>query len=191
MAEVTINNSPVHSDTSLSAVYGETGPYWQQFHTGDDFIPYGSTPNNPDIYSVSSGVVVEVSNSTTLWHGNMVLIYDSSTGYYWRYCHMVNGSITVSVGQQVTTATKLGVMGATGNVSGRHLHLECSTTQAWQYSTFVNPSTVLGIANVRGTIIHYDGTTPPVPPIPPPPREISNVKKWGWFMSIKKVRINL
>ena len=90
MAEYTINNSPIHSDSTLSAVYGETGPYWQQFHTGDDFIPYGSTPNNPDIFSVSSGVVVEVSNSTTLWHGNMVLIYDSSTGYYWRYCHMIN-----------------------------------------------------------------------------------------------------
>ena len=25
MAEVTINNSPVHSDTILTAVYGETG----------------------------------------------------------------------------------------------------------------------------------------------------------------------
>lgn len=69
-------------------------------------------------------------------------------------------------------------MGATGNVSGRHLHLECSTTQAWQYSTFVNPSTVLGIANVRGTIIHYDGTTPPVPPTPPTPTFSKSSSKW-------------
>ena len=107
MAEYTINNSPIHSDSTLSAVYGETGPFCDQFHTGDDFIPYGSTPAHPDIYSVSSGTVVETSNSTSLWHGNMVLIYDSTTGYYWRYCHMVAGSITVSVGQTVTTGTKL------------------------------------------------------------------------------------
>lgn len=155
MAEYTINNSPIHSDSTLSAVYGETGS-WAQWHTGDDFVPYGTTPSNPDIYSVSRGVVVQVSNSTTEWHGNMVLIYDSSTGYYWRYCHMVNGSISVALGEQVTTATKLGVMGETGRAFGVHLHLECATTSTWQYSTFVNPSNVLGIANARGTIIHYD-----------------------------------
>lgn len=190
MAEVTIYNSPIHSDSSFSAVYGETGPSWAQFHTGDDFIPYGSTPANPDIYSVSNGTVVETSNSTSAWHGNMVLIYDSTTGYYWRYCHMVAGSITVSQGQTVTINTKLGVMGATGNVTGVHLHLECATTQAWQYSTFVNPSTVLGVPNERGTIIHFGGSPPPPPP-PPLIKNTNNAKKWGWFKMIKKVRYNI
>lgn len=179
MATVTINNSPIHSDSTLTAVFGETGQYWQRYHTGIDFVPYGSTPANPDIYSVCSGTVVQISNSTSLWHGNMVLILDPVTNKYWRYCHMVNGSITVSMGQQVTTATKLGVMGATGNVSGVHLHLECSTSYAWDYDTFVNPADELGIPNQRGTIVKYDGTIPPTPPTPPSSRE---KKKFPWFI---------
>lgn len=190
MSTVTINNSPIHSDSSLSAVYGETGPNWARFHTGIDFIPHGSTPSNPDIFSVCSGTVVQVSNSTTLWHGNMVLILDPVTNKYWRYCHMVNGSITVSVGQQVTTTTKLGVMGATGNVTGVHLHLECSTTPVWNYDTFVNPAVQLGIPNVRGTIVLYDGTTPPTPPTPPTPSgKLSNSQKWLFCKSIKIRRL--
>ena len=90
MSTVTIPNSPVHSDTVLTAVYGETGPNWARFHTGTDFAPTGSTPSNPPLFSVCDGVVVEISNSTTLWHGNMVLIKEAVTNRYWRFCHMVN-----------------------------------------------------------------------------------------------------
>lgn len=90
MSTVTIPNSPVHSDTVLTAVYGETGQHWSHFHTGTDFAPTGSTPANPPLFSVCDGVVVEISNSTTLWHGNMVLIKETATNRYWRFCHMVN-----------------------------------------------------------------------------------------------------
>lgn len=100
----------------------------------------------------------------------------------------MHGSISVVQGQQVTTATKLGNMGATGNVTGIHLHLECSTTLAWQCSTFLNPANEMGIPNVDNTIIHYDGTTPPVPPLPS--GDSKNSKKWGWFMN-RKVRFNI
>lgn len=72
---------------------------------------------------------------------------------------------------------------------GIHLHLECSSTLAWNCNTFFNPSTVLGIPNVRGTIIHFGGTPPPPPP--PTPTSSENYKKWGWFMNNKKVRFNL
>lgn len=57
MAEVTINNSPVHSDAILTAVFGETGSSWARYHTGTDFAPYGSTPVNPTLYSVCNGTV--------------------------------------------------------------------------------------------------------------------------------------
>lgn len=173
MAEVNLYNSPVHSDSSLSAVYGESGSMWScGFHTGIDFIPYGSTGTNPDIYPCFNGFVVEISTTGAL--GYMVKIQDSQ-GRFWRYCHMVAGSIMVTINQYVTTETKLGNMGATGNVTGIHLHLECSTTAAWNCNTFLNPATVLGIPNVRGTIIHYGGTPPP----PPPPTEKGkNFKKW-------------
>lgn len=185
MSEVTINNSPVHSDSILTAVYGETGPNWARFHTGTDFAPYGTTSANPDLYSVCSGQVQSIEYGSAL--GNQIVIHDDN-GNYWRYCHMVAQS-PLSVGDRVTTATKVGVMGATGNVTGIHLHLEYSTTPYWSYDTFLNPSDALNIPNVRGTIVHYDGTTPPIPPIPPTPTTIKR-KKFPWAVLTNKIRKN-
>ena len=182
MSEVTINNSPIHGDSTLTAVYGETGPNWARFHTGDDFVPYGTTPDPPDLYSVCNGTVVNVLYDGTL--GNQVVIEEDGTGYFWRYCHMRSQS-PLSIGDRVTTATVVGVMGATGNVTGRHLHLEVGTTSYWSYDTFLNPSTVLGIPNERGTIIHYDGS---IPPTPPTPTEEPKRKKFPWQYLTRPIR---
>lgn len=57
-------------------------------------------------------------------------------------------------------------MGNTGNSTGTHLHLECSTTESWICSNFRDPCQPLGFANVRGTIVHYGGS--PTPPTPTP-----------------------
>lgn len=184
MATVTINNSPIHSQSSLSAVFGETGPNWARFHTGIDFIPSGGTVPNPLIYSVCIGEVVEVNLIPSAKLGNNVVIKETATGLYWRYCHMVTGSVRVTQGEQVNTGTVIGKMGATGNVTGVHLHLECSTTKGWNYDTFVNPAVQLGIPNVRGTIVLYDGTTPPTPPTPP----LEKKKKFPWSVYAEKFR---
>lgn len=177
MAEVTINNSPIHSDSIITALYGETGASWSGIHTGSDFAPYGTTPPRPTLYSVCSGTVVNVifyTGSQAL--GNQVVIQDSITGLYWRYCHMTQ--ILVSIGDSVTTASRVGVMGDTGNVTGVHLHLELSDVSYWDSTRthFQNPLTALGIPNQRGTIVHYDGT----PPIPPTPTETKKKKGWKW-----------
>jgi murein DD-endopeptidase MepM/ murein hydrolase activator NlpD len=161
MAEVTINNSPVHSDSILTAVFGETGSSWARYHTGTDFAPYGSTSSNPPLYSVCNGVVHSVIYDGTL--GNQIIIQDNDTGNYWRYCHMQSQS-PLSAGDIVNTNTQVGIMGDTGNVTGIHLHLEYSTSPVWNYDYFLNPSTALGIPNERGTIVHYDGGSPPIPP---------------------------
>ena len=181
MSEVTISNSPVHSDSILTAVYGETGSSWARFHTGTDFAPYGTTPTNPDLYSVCSGTVYSITYDGTL--GNQIIIEDTATGNYWRYCHMQSQS-PLTVGQQVTTATKVGVMGDTGNVTGIHLHLEYATSPIWDYDTFLNPSTALGIPNERGTIVHYDGSIPPEPPTP----TLYQKAKFPWVLYANKLR---
>lgn len=178
MAEVTINNSPIHSDTILTAVYGETGSSWSRFHTGTDFAPYGTTPSNPDLYSVCTGTVYSKTFDNTL--GNQILIHDIN-GNYWRYCHMREASL-LNVGDTVTTNTKVGVMGATGNVTGIHLHLEYATTPTWNYDTFLNPSTALGIPNERGTIVHYEEYIPPTP-------QIKSKNKWLEYLFSKKNNI--
>lgn len=114
MAEVTIPNSPVHSDSILTAVYGETGPMWARFHTGTDFAPYGTTPANPDLYSVCTGTVYSKTYDGTL--GNQILIEDQN-GNYWRYCHMKEPT-TLNVGDNVDINTKVGIMGDTRKCIG-------------------------------------------------------------------------
>lgn len=183
MATVTINNSPVHSDTVLTAVYGETGPSWARWHTGTDFAPTGATPANPALFSVCTGTVYSVSYDGTL--GNQIIIQDSTSGNYWRYCHMQSRS-PLSVGDNVNTGTQVGIMGDTGNVTGVHLHLEYATSPIWSYDTFLNPSDALGIPNERGTIVKYDGSTPPEPPTPTP--ATITKKRFPWVLYARKLR---
>lgn len=75
-------------------------------------------------------------------------------------------------------------MGNTGNSTGTHLHLEASTTQAWQCSSFVDPCQPLGFPNERGTIVHWDGTIPPEPPTPTERKKT----KFPWAVLTNKMR---
>lgn len=183
MATVTINNSPIHSDSIITYPYGiaDSG-YSCGWHTGLDFAPYGTTVTNPLIYSVSNGTVVQVNLTPSASLGNNVIVQDTF-GQYWRYCHMVTGSVQVSVGDTVTINSVIGTMGATGNVTGIHLHLEYSQTIAWQCSTFMNPATALGIPNVDNTIVKYDGGY--VPPVTK-----TKKKKFPWFIYYRRFRNN-
>ena len=61
-----------------------------------------------------------------------------------------------------------------GNVTGRHLHLECSTSQAWQCSTFLNPCEELLIPNIDDQVLDWGG----VPPPPPPPTPTERKNNW-------------
>ena len=193
MAEtVTTNKSPLHIKCEVGYPYGvQDSGYSCGFHTGCDFPQSGTNEQNPDLFSVvEHGTVVYVykeSTGSSPALGNQVQILDNDTGTYYRYCHMLFGSITVNVGDSVDLNTKLGKMGNTGNSTGTHLHLEHSESQNWNCSTFLNPVEPLGIPNVQGTIVLYDGETPPEPPDPKPKK--SNSIKWLKNKS-KKIRIN-
>ena len=171
MAEYRTPYSPMRINCTVGQPYGnQSSGYTCGFHTGVDFPESGTNETNPDLYSITNdGEVVYVytqSQGTSPALGNQVQIKDNRTGLYYRYCHMLYGSIQVSVGQHVDLNTKLGKMGNTGNSTGTHLHLEATRTSAWACSNFVDPCTPLGFPNERGTIVIYDGTTPPTPPTP-------------------------
>lgn len=105
---------PLPGVTYISAGYnGYPG------HKGLDIAgPYG-TP----IVAAADGTVIEA-NSTDSWGyswGYYVLIYHNGT-YTTRYAHM--SSVAVSADQYVTAGTVIGYEGATGNVTGPHLHFE-------------------------------------------------------------------
>lgn len=173
MATIQSSVSPLHGSCTIGQPYGNpSSGYKCGWHTGIDFPASGVT-GSYDIYSVCTGTVTQagvVPGLTAL--GYEVQVREDGTGIYYRFCHMVAGSIAVSVGQQVNTGTKLGVMGDTGNSQGRHLHLEASTTAGWNCNTFLSPGAQLGFGNTRGTVIVYNGSEPgPTPPTPPEPGE--------------------
>ena len=193
MAEYTTKYSPMHIQCIIGQPYGNvSSSYSCGFHTGVDFPQSGVAAQNPDLYSISEdGVVVYVYNQsqgTTPALGNQVQILDNRTGLYYRYCHMLYGSVKLNVGDKVDLNTIIGKMGNTGNSTGTHLHLEASTTQAWQCSSFVDPCQPLGFPNVRGTIVKYDGTTPPTPPEPPTPSFTRKKNKFKWVLYARKLR---
>ncbi|MFI6810343.1 M23 family metallopeptidase [Streptomyces luteogriseus] len=104
------------SSYTLTSTFGQAGAYWSSgYHTGLDFAAPTGTP----IKAVHSGTITEAG-----WNGSYgyktVLTLDDGTEIW--YAHQ--SSIGVSVGQKVGTGDVIGRVGATGNVTGAHLHLE-------------------------------------------------------------------
>jgi murein DD-endopeptidase MepM/ murein hydrolase activator NlpD len=104
------------SSYTLTSSFGQAGAYWSSgYHTGLDFAAPTGTP----IKAVHSGTITEAG-----WNGSYgyktVLTLDDGTEIW--YAHQ--SSIGVSVGQKVSTGDVIGRVGATGNVTGAHLHLE-------------------------------------------------------------------
>lgn len=84
-------------------------------HNGTDFAAPTGTP----VVSTGDGVVVMTRNHP--YAGNYVVIQHGST-YMTRYLHL--SKILVSKGQKVSRGQRIGLSGATGRVTGPHIHYE-------------------------------------------------------------------
>lgn len=99
------------------AKHTTNGAMMSSFHHGVDIA--GATPGSkPDIRNVTAGKVVWTGKAGG-W-GNAVIVQNPD-GYTVQYGHL--DSIAVKVGDQVPAGGKIGVMGATGNVTGVHLDM--------------------------------------------------------------------
>ncbi|MFI7499638.1 M23 family metallopeptidase [Streptomyces sp. NPDC049687] len=127
------------SSYTITSTFGQAGSLWSSgYHTGLDF----AAPTGTLIKAVHSGTITEAG-----WAGSYgyrtILTLDDGTELW--FCHQ--SSISVSVGQKVATGDVIGRVGATGNVTGAHLHLEVhpggSATgidpMAWLRSKGLNP----------------------------------------------------
>lgn len=86
------------------------------FHRGID-IP---APTGTIVRSAQSGIVTLAQNVTTA--GNMVKVDNPNTGLLTKYMHL--NSILVNKGDTVKAGDPIGTVGATGRVTGAHLHFE-------------------------------------------------------------------
>ncbi len=99
----------------LTARFGQCSALWASCHTGLDFAAPSGTP----IHAVANGVVTSVGYDGS--YGNKTVITLDDGTELW-FCHQT--SYTVNVGDTIQAGQLIGYIGATGNVTGPHLHLE-------------------------------------------------------------------
>jgi murein DD-endopeptidase MepM/ murein hydrolase activator NlpD len=127
------------SSYTITSTFGQAGAYWSSgYHTGLDF----AAPTGTLIKAVHSGTITQAGYEGSYGY-KTVLTLDDGTELW--YAHQ--SSIGVSVGQKVSTGDVIGRVGATGNVTGAHLHLEVHPggsasgidPGAWLRSKGINP----------------------------------------------------
>ncbi|MFF9770049.1 M23 family metallopeptidase [Streptomyces sp. NPDC014636] len=127
------------SSYTITSTFGQAGSMWSSgYHTGLDF----AAPTGSLIKAVHSGTITEAGYAGSYGY-RTILTLDDGTELW--FCHQ--SSINVSVGQKVSTGQVIGRVGATGNVTGPHLHLEVHPggqatgidPMAWLRDKGVNP----------------------------------------------------
>ncbi|MEB8344004.1 M23 family metallopeptidase [Streptomyces endophyticus] len=116
------------SPATLSAGFGSGGRLWAHTHTGQDF----AVPTGTPVRAVGAGTVVFTGCGDGF--GNQVVLRHAD-GYYTQYAHL--SRIGVKVGSRLAAGETLGLSGATGNVSGPHLHFEVRITP--QFGSGIDP----------------------------------------------------
>ncbi|MBT2445518.1 M23 family metallopeptidase [Streptomyces sp. ISL-43] len=100
---------------TLTSHYGDSGSMWSSgHHTGLDFAAPTGTP----VKAVGSGKITSAG-----WSGayGYRIVLELADGTEVWYCHLSSMSVT---GGSVAAGDTIGRVGATGNVTGPHLHLE-------------------------------------------------------------------
>ncbi|WP_338894810.1 peptidoglycan DD-metalloendopeptidase family protein [Streptomyces sp. TG1A-60] len=121
-------SGPIQGAT-VGTAYKTAGSMWSSgYHTGVDFV----APTGTGLKSVGAGTVVSAGWGGA--YGNQVVIR-LADGYYAQYAHL--SSISVSAGQSVSGGQQIGLSGATGNVTGPHLHFEIRTSP--NYGSDIDP----------------------------------------------------
>ena len=116
----------------------------KEFHKGIDIVAVGGD----EVVAAKSGTVVrsrivtDKSDATWQW-GNYVAV-QGSDGCTIYYCHL--STRAVRVGEKVTRGDLLGLQGATGQATGKHLHFEVRRN-----GESINAAEYLGIENKLGT----------------------------------------
>lgn len=146
-----MTNLPLTGVFSITATFKQVNKgLWKTlgFHTGLDFI------GNDNIYATCDGVVDSVSYSNA--YGKYIIIKEDNINRYHYFCHL--SKIKVKKGNRVNRTSIIGIMGATGNVTGKHLHYEIRKAKALTEANLINPAEYCGIPNKKGAFnsVNYE-----------------------------------
>ncbi|MFB6888138.1 M23 family metallopeptidase [Kitasatospora sp. NPDC056327] len=98
----------------LSAHYGQSARYWAKLHTGLDFAADTGEP----VLAVGQGTITSAGWAGSYGYRIVETLPDGTEIWY---CHLY--SISKASGK-VLPGQQIGKVGATGNVTGSHLHVE-------------------------------------------------------------------
>lgn len=96
------------------------------------------------IYGTCNGTVTRIDYDKS--YGNFVVVKATDNKFHW-FCHL--SKVTCSVGQKISRTTKIGIMGSTGNSTGKHLHFEIRNSSN-KYADTINPANYMKIPNAVG-----------------------------------------
>lgn len=133
-------NIPLTGNFKVTCEYKRKGNWACGWHTGIDLVCDDDT-----IYGTCDGTVTKVGWDKS--YGNYVTVKASDGKYHW-YCHL--SKVTCKEGQKISRTTKIGVMGSTGNSTGKHLHFEIRNSSN-EYADNSNPADYMGISNKVGS----------------------------------------
>ena len=136
-------------------------------HPGIDLVGITSSK----VYSTCDGKVTRIGYDKS--YGNFVVVKEANAERYHWYCHL--RSIARKKGDSVTRLSIIGIMGATGNVTGTHLHYEIRN-KSNKYGDDQNPATYMGIPNKVGT---YESSDYQIREVPDISYKVHVAKK-GW-----------
>jgi len=108
-------------------------------HKGIDFGWHSSVGKNQPVYAIDDGVVIYNRHQIS---GGYVIQIRHTNGYVSEYGHLLKNSQKVLEGDKVKKGQQIASMGASGIVSGPHLHLGLYKGSVINYkdkSKFVDP----------------------------------------------------
>lgn len=175
-----------------------TSPWWSERTTGTSTVIHRgldiATSIPQPVYSILNGIVHSKGYDDS--QGNWIVIKDndpnsSTYGYATLYMHLQSASI-LPINANVNKGTYVGMEGTTGQSTGVHLHVEMQDLNRfnnrwhWSYvkSDYIDPTSYMGINNIKNTWWIYDGTPQPQP------TPSGNIKrnKFPWVLYSRKLR---
>lgn len=139
--------------TMITSPQGPRDLAGYKYHDGLDIAGKFGSENANYIYPVYPGKVI-YSNPNSGPFGKAVVVKHDVDGtvLFSMYAHM--SDLKVKVGDEVGFKDKLGIMGATGNVTGVHLHLEIHDKNFKYYnrSTSLKVADYLTCSDKKGSI---------------------------------------
>jgi len=125
------------ADRDVTTGYGVKGEWWATGEHGG--LDYGCPTGDP-VYAMWGGVITGTSWGSAYGTHHVIdhdTLPNGDPGLWAVYAHLK--SKTVGTGTRVQPGQLIGYSGATGNVSGPHLHVEVQRAANWKSGNYTNP----------------------------------------------------